>query len=123
MDHFVGKKICRQIILGQPAASLGLLLIFPLINYWRWDFLGTLSASCPVMAQNIEQLVEELKKLDAEFVEINGTRLRPSQCYHFEADPAHVLFNTNCPDTLKQKINAILARHIVDYESRSSQQG
>ena len=75
------------------------------------------------MVNNLENVVRELKELDNELVEIDGTRLKPSQCYHFEADPLHVLFNTNCPDSLKQKVEAILSRHIPEYESSPSEEG
>lgn len=64
------------------------------------------------------QVQAELAKLDHELVEIDGKQLKPSQCYHLETDPAHVLFNTNCPESLKEKIQAILFKYIPD-ESRS----
>ena len=58
-----------------------------------------------------EQFQQELAELDKEMVEVEGKMLRPSQCYHVGIDPAHILFNTNCPIALKDKINAILARY------------
>ena len=73
------------------------------------------------MEKNLDILVSELNELDNEVVEIDGTVLKPSQCYHFETDPVHLLFNTNCPDTLKQRVNAIIAKHLPDYESRTPQ--
>ena len=69
------------------------------------------------MEKNLDILVSELNELDNEVVEIDGTVLKPSQCYHFETDPVHLLFNTNCPEALKQKVNAIIAKHLPDYES------
>jgi len=68
------------------------------------------------MEKNLEQLTAELQELDKELVEIDGVHLKPSQCYHFEADPAHILYNTNCPDSLKQKIDGILAKHLGGQE-------
>ena len=69
------------------------------------------------MEKNLDILVSELNELDNEVVEIDGTALKPSQCYHFETDPVHLLFNTNCPEALKQKVNAIIAKHLPDYEA------
>jgi hypothetical protein len=74
------------------------------------------------MENTIEELVRELNELDNEMVEVDGRRLRPSQCYRFETNPVHMLFNTNCPDSLKQKVEAILTRHIPTYESSSPEQ-
>jgi hypothetical protein len=55
----------------------------------------------------------ELKALDAEIIEVDGILLKPSQCYRVSTDSGHILFNTNCPDTLKERINAILERYKV----------
>ena len=62
----------------------------------------------------VQKIKAELTKLDREMVEADGVQLKPSQCYHFEVDPLHVLFNTNCPDELKQKVQEIISRHIAD---------
>jgi len=75
------------------------------------------------MSESITSLVSELNALDKEWVEVDGTRLKPSQCFYFEADPLHILFNTNCPDTLKEKVNSIIAKHVPGYESRASEEG
>lgn len=69
------------------------------------------------MENNLAPLVDELNELDSEMVEVDGNQLKPSQCYHFETDPVHLLFNTNCPETLKEKVNAIIAKHLPGYES------
>ena len=58
----------------------------------------------------LEKVKVELGELDRHFIEIGGKKLKPSQCYRFEADPAHILLNTNCPEDLKQKIQAILSK-------------
>ena len=60
----------------------------------------------------IEKIKAELSALDREMINADGVQLKPSQCYHFEPDPLHVLFNTNCPDTLRQKVQDIISRHI-----------
>jgi hypothetical protein len=67
----------------------------------------------------IEKVKAELGELDRFYVEIDGKRLKPSQCYRFDVDPAHVLFNTNCPDELKKKVQSILSKYIKINESRS----
>ena len=69
----------------------------------------------------IEQLKLELNALDRDLVEIDGIRLKPSQCYRFEVDPVHVMFNTNCPDSLKQKVETILSKHLKPDESNTPQ--
>lgn len=58
------------------------------------------------------RIKEELMELEKEQVDANGVQLKPSQCYHFETDPPHVLFNTNCPPSLKEKIQSILSKYL-----------
>jgi hypothetical protein len=60
----------------------------------------------------VDRVKAELGELDRELVQIDGKHLKPSQCYQFHANPTHVLFNTNCPDTLKERINSIIAKYI-----------
>ena len=60
----------------------------------------------------LEKIKAELMQLDRDLVEADGIRLKPSQCYRFETNPPHILFNTNCPDTLRQKVQDIISRHI-----------
>ena len=67
----------------------------------------------------LEKVKAELGELDLHSVEIDGKKLKPSQCYRFDVDPAHILFNTNCPEGLKQKIQAILSKYIMPNESCS----
>lgn len=69
------------------------------------------------MDKKLENLVSELNELDKEMVTIDGVALKPSQCYHFGTDPVHLLFNINCPERLKEKVNAIIAKHLPEYES------
>jgi hypothetical protein len=64
------------------------------------------------------QVQAELEQLDRDMVLVDGKKLKPSQCYHFDTDPAHVLFNTNCPEDLRHKVQAILSKYIPD-ESRT----
>lgn len=58
-----------------------------------------------------EMLLDELEALDHEPVEVDGRSMKPSQCYHVSVDPLHVLFNENCPQELKEKVNTILQRY------------
>ena len=61
----------------------------------------------------IERIKAELSELDRQLIDADGIQLKPSQCYHFGIDPLHVLFNTNCPDDLKQKVQKIISRHVA----------
>jgi hypothetical protein len=58
-----------------------------------------------------EDLLSELAALDNEPVTVGGKTLKASQCYHVGTDPTHVLFNTNCPAELKEKVNRVLAKY------------
>jgi hypothetical protein len=73
--------------------------------------------SSSIKQEMVDRVKAELGELDREFVHIDGKPLKPSQCYQFHANPTHVLFNTNCPDTLKERVNAIIAKYILTNES------
>ena len=60
----------------------------------------------------LEKLKAELGELDRYYINIGKKKLKPSQCYRFDTDPAHILFNTNCPDDLKTKVEAIFSKYI-----------
>lgn len=64
----------------------------------------------------IEALKHELRELDQHEIDADGVKLRPSECYRFELSPLHVLFNTNCPDALKEKVQAIIHKHFPEKE-------
>jgi hypothetical protein len=66
----------------------------------------------------IESIKTELTRLDNEMVRVDGLQLKPSQCYRIELDPVHVLFNTNCPDDLRAKVESILSKYIPGVEDR-----
>jgi hypothetical protein len=72
----------------------------------------------PISPFIMEKIRHELEELDAELIQVDGKQLKPSQCYRFETDPVHVMFNTNCPDQLRAKVEEILAKYTVD-EGRS----
>ena len=62
---------------------------------------------------SIEKVQLELADLDRDFVSIRGKRVKPSQCYRFDADTGNILYNTYCPDGLKKKLQEILGRHLT----------
>ena len=66
----------------------------------------------------IDSIKAELEGLDKNMVRIDGRELKPSQCYRIELDPVHVLFNTNCPDDLRVKVESILSKYIPGVEDR-----
>ena len=69
--------------------------------------------------QRMIRIQNELRALDEHNIEVGGKQLKPSQCYRVGVSPAHILFNTNCPDSLKQKVQAILLKYINEDENRS----
>jgi len=73
---------------------------------------GMLTYHQRIDQSEIDKIKAELSELDRDMVSADGVQLKPSQCFHFESDPLHVLFNTNCPDTLRQKVEDIITRHI-----------
>lgn len=70
---------------------------------------------------DLQQLRSALLDLDRELIDVDGIKLKPSQCYRLETDPAHVLFNTNCPQALKEKIQALLLKYLPHDEGSTSQ--
>jgi hypothetical protein len=66
----------------------------------------------------IDSIKAELEGLDRNMIQIDGRELKPSQCYRIELDPVHVLFNTNCPDELRVKVESILSKYIPGVEDR-----
>ena len=68
----------------------------------------------------IEKIQVELADLDRAFLTIRGKTYKPSQCYRFDSTTGHILFNTNCPSALKQKIQEIIMRYAGGGEQDSS---
>ncbi len=58
----------------------------------------------------IKQAMDEL---DNGNVVVNGMELAACKCYHYSLNPVHVLFNDNCPESLKQRIKEIFERNEV----------
>ena len=67
-----------------------------------------------------ERLQRELAMLDLEQVQLDGMPLKANQCYKVEMDPLHVLFNTNCPDSLRTRINSIVSKYSIENADSSS---
>ena len=83
----------------------------------KWhSFFITVIMRRSISPDTIEKVKAELGELERYFVKIDGKQLKPSQCYRFNADPLHVLFNTNCPESLKQKIQSIISKYAGDDE-------
>ena len=62
----------------------------------------------------LEKLKAELNELDQQYVTLGRKRVKPSQCYRFNEDPAHIMFNTNCPEDLKSKVQAIISKYTIE---------
>ena len=62
----------------------------------------------------LENLLSELNALDRGMVDVGGKLLKPSQCYRYDISPPYVLFNTNCPESLRTRIGQILAKYIPE---------
>jgi hypothetical protein len=75
------------------------------------------------LKQPIDQLRDDLDNLNREWMDIEGSELSANQCYHLETNPPHFLFNTNCPETLQQKLNGILHKYFPKHENGSFEQG
>jgi hypothetical protein len=61
-----------------------------------------------------DEILAELKELDKETVEFNGIQMKASQCYSFSLNPASILFNANCPDSLIEQVPAVLRKYFEE---------
>ena len=73
------------------------------------------------LKQPIDQLRDDLDMLNREWMDIAGSNLSATQCYHLETNPPHFLFNMNCPDTLRQKLTGILHKYFPKNENSASE--
>lgn len=64
-------------------------------------------------------IAEELEKLDEHLILLEGRQVKPSQCFRLSGNPPQVLYNTNCPEDLKVKVEKILARYRNREETHS----
>ena len=67
-----------------------------------------------LLKRPLDNLRDDLDQLNKDWRDIEGSPLSASQCYHFESDPPHFLFNLNCPDNLRQELNSLLFKHFPD---------
>jgi hypothetical protein len=74
-----------------------------------------------VLKNTIEQIKEELDIIDQEWVDVPGGKIEAGQCYHFESDPPHLLFNLNCPESLQKKLKDIISKYLPPDENGTSQ--
>lgn len=64
------------------------------------------------MDANTANLITALNELDRQLVMVDGRMMKPSQCFRYETAPLHYMFNTNCPEELKQQVEAIFKKHM-----------
>jgi hypothetical protein len=57
-----------------------------------------------------ELLLEELAALDNDVIDIDGTRVKPSEFYVVSTDPIRVSFHDQCPPLLRERVEAIVNR-------------
>ncbi|MFT3680155.1 MAG: hypothetical protein QM791_07765 [Ferruginibacter sp.] len=72
-----------------------------------------------ITGTTLEMLKKELSQLDECSIDIDGKNLRAGSCYYIGYNPLHVLYNTNCPESLKEKIESIISKYITADESSS----
>jgi hypothetical protein len=89
------------------------------IKYRHQIWRGEIKHLMNVSKENVEKLQEELLKLDTTNVVVNGKFIKPSSCYYLGSQPLHVLYNTNCPDTLKEIIDDIITKYSAKDEDGS----
>jgi hypothetical protein len=64
----------------------------------------------------IDGLRDDLDSLNRDWRDIEGSNLSANQCYHFETDPPHFLYNTNCPENLQKKLEVLLQKYFPSNE-------
>ena len=64
-----------------------------------------------IKREGSEMLQQALDKLDEQQVLLDGHLVKPSTCYRLSLEPPHVLYNTNCPMDLMEKVEAILSQY------------
>ncbi len=56
-------------------------------------------------------LWKELQLLDEKPIILDGKLVKPSNCFRLSGNPPKVIYNTNCPDELKKKIEEIVSKY------------
>ena len=67
-----------------------------------------------LLKRRLDGLRDDLDRLNKEWRDIEGNSLSASQCYHFETDPPHFLFNENCPEALRLELTRLLLKHFPE---------
>jgi hypothetical protein len=73
----------------------------------------------PDSSKLYDKIRAELDLLDDELLPMEGKFLKPSQCYYLDADPPYVLFNSDCPEAWREKIEIILLKYLPPDETRA----
>jgi hypothetical protein len=68
-----------------------------------------------LLKRPIESLRDDLDLLNKEWRDIKSSPLSANQCYYFETDPPHFLFNLNCPDNLRLELESLLLKYFPEY--------
>lgn len=63
----------------------------------------------------VDQLRDDLDKLNRNWMNIEGINMSAAQCYHLETNPPHFLFNTNCPEFLRHELESILHKYFPEH--------
>ena len=61
--------------------------------------------------ENKTSIPQELALLEQDLVMLDGKLVKPSDCYRLAGNPPRVMYNTNCPDYLKDRVDAILSKY------------
>lgn len=67
-----------------------------------------------IQPQQAQALKHAMEQLGNQTVTIDGVEVEACKCYYFSLNPPHVLFNDNCPELLKQDIQAIFNYYQVE---------
>ncbi len=56
-------------------------------------------------------ILKELESLDEKPVLLDGKPVKASGCYRLSGNPPQVIYNTNCPEELKQQVETIISKY------------
>ena len=63
-------------------------------------------------SEKIYRLKMELAELEREWVKVGEREVKPSQCYRLSENPLRILYNADCPDSLKTRIEKLIRKHM-----------
>ncbi len=61
--------------------------------------------------ESSRSIMKELALLDESPVPVKGLLIKRSECFRLSGNPPQVIYNTNCPDDLREKVEAILLKY------------